>query len=735
MPRDILPLVKETSENLLILGKAGVGKSTLIKVVKKHFGKKCIILCPTGIAAQNVKGITIHSYFSLPLVHTYSQREINNCVSKLRASENLDRLLEIETLIIDEISMVNSMVFDAIDRILRTALNVNLPFGGKRLILIGDIFQLPPIDKDNEQLDDIFFWKSAAYLRGGFTRLELRKVYRLNVSEENKTFEQVLDNLRLYQSTSRDLAFLNRYYSPNQNLINTTVLCTRNSDVQQYNNQGLEGLNSRLYRFEADFSSTFPKKEQPVPTELKIAVGAPVIFIRNDSNGSYKNGTRGTVIAIDYLNKIIKVVTEKQEEVSVGYVEWGPTKNNDSTKTTLVYFRHFPLILGWALTIHRCQGLTMSKVHLDLGLGAFAPGQLYVALSRLRDISGLSLASQLRMNDLVESEETLRFYHESIFEEVNLNLSNAELSTVDIQNEVLRTIHGNQLNSRELSIQLFNQGLDLEEILQERIRLGFKEILPKTIIGHLIESYEEVDSEELKDFLFITNELEEEICEELRERNDIENCSLKDIRNSLSNPEIDYDKLKVILYANGLKTPPSPSRKKMKSPVEIPKAEPTRQLDRNLFEILRVLRLEKANEKSVQPFQIFHNSSLEEMALIKPVTRSEFLNIAGVGRLKLEEFGEEFLEAIRGYCGLDQKASNNYSELDSQLFEELKKLRNTLALERGLPPYCIFNNETLKEMATLKPITKTQFIKIVGIGEIKLNDFGDRFISCIKEYI
>jgi hypothetical protein len=736
MPRDILPIIKGTSENLLILGKAGVGKSTLIKVVKRHFGKKCIILCPTGIAAQNVNGVTIHSFFSLPIGDSFSSKEINTCIRYLKTPDKLRRLQEIETIIIDEVSMVNSIVINTIDAILKSIFQTNLPFGGKRLILIGDIFQLPPIDKENKRKDDIFFWRSSAFRAVRFQRMELRKVYRLSDSDQNKSFEKILEKLRIYKTSQIDLDFLNYYFTPAQNINETTILCTRKSDVETYNKQGLEKLSKRIHTFHAEISSRFPKGEFPVIPEFKIAIGAPVIFIRNDAGGMYKNGTRGKVIGIDEKDYKISVLIENQEKVTVGYVEWLPSKNNDkNTIQKIDYFRHFPLLLGFAMTIHRCQGLTMTKVHLDLAQGAFAPGQLYVALSRLKDISGLSLARKLRFDDLIQSQETNRFYNEVNFEEVNLNISGAELSTVDSQNEVVKTVQGNQLDTKSLSIHLFNQGLNVEEILQERIRLGFKEILPKTIISHLIERYEEVDIEELKDLLFISDSLEEEICEELRERNDIENCSLKDIRNSLSNPEIDYDKLKVILYANGFLSPQSPSRNKMKSPFEIPKVEPTSQMDRKLFEILRVLRLEKANEKSVQPFQIFHNSSLEEMAEIKPATRSEFLNIAGVGQLKLEEFGEEFLEAIRGYCGFDPKASDNFSELDSHLFEELKKLRNTLARQRGLPAYCIFNNETLKEMATVKPITKTQFLKIGGIGEIKLNDFGDSFISCVKENI
>jgi hypothetical protein len=650
MQRDILPIIKQSSENLLILGKAGVGKSTLIKVVKKHFGKKCVILCPTAIAAQNVSGVTIHSFFRLPIRESFSSNDIDECVRSLRAADNYQRLREIETIIIDEISMVNSFVFDAIDLILKSVFQTSKSFGGKRLILIGDIFQLPPIDKENLRRADIFFWRSSAYRNSRFVRLELRKVYRLTSSEDNKTFEKILEKLRVYNIVHSDIDFLNSHYTPNPNNNDTTTLCTRVSDVEYYNEEGLKSLGKRIFIFHAEISNGFPKKEYPVIPELKIAIGAPVIFIRNDADGYYKNGTRGKVIDIDNQNNKIKVRTEFQKEVSVGYVEWLPSKNND---TNLVqnpdFFRHFPLLLGYALTIHRCQGLTMSKVHLDLGRGTFAPGQLYVALSRLREISGLSLARNLRYNDLIQSEETLRFYNEVKFEEVNLNLSGAELSTVDSQNEVIKTVQGNKLDTKSLSVYLFNQGLNVEEILQERIRLGFREILPSTVIGHLVEKYKEVDLKELKDLLFITEEIEKEICEELSEIDDIKDYNWTEIRNSLSNPAFDWNKLKYIAYTNGFKSPP-----------------------------------ESRNARTIIPIE-------------NPIV------------------------------------AEHIDQINNHLFEKLKMLRNTLARERGLPAYCIFNNDTLKEMATVKPITKTQLLKISGVGEVKLNDFGDAFINCILE--
>jgi hypothetical protein len=731
MVRDILPIVKDTSDNLLILGKAGVGKSTLIKVVKKHLGKKCIILCPTGIAAQNVKGVTIHSFFGLPHVDSFTTRAINNCVTRLSAHENQTRLREIETIMIDEISMVNSMVFDAMDRILQAATGNALPFGGKRMILIGDIFQLPPIDNGNKRGAEIFFWRSAAFSRVRFHRLELRKVYRLNISQENRDFERVLENLRLYKTSPSDLAFLNRHYAQDQNLSNTTVLCTRKADAKLYNDEGIDGLNSRLYRFDAEISSTFPKGDYPVHIQLKIAVGAPVIFIRNDSNGYYKNGTRGKVVSIDYPNRKITVLTENEEEVSVGYVEWVPSENNVLNTKTSAYFRHFPLLLGWALTIHRCQGLTMSKVHLDLGSGAFAPGQLYVALSRLRDISGLSLAKPLQRRDLVESEETIRFYHESIFEEVNLNLSGAELSTVDTQKEVLRTVQGTQLNTKALSIQLFNQGLDIEEILEERSRLGYREILPQTVLGHLIDGFEEVDIDELKDLLCISEELEEEISEELNDIENIDELSWTEIRNSLSYHELDWNKLRLITYLHGLR---SPNIRQTPS-IIVQEEEPIGEIDKDLYELLRVHRRNIANDQGIAPFQVFHNISLEEMATIKPTTHSEFLIVSGVGPVKLEQYGDSFLKVIRDYLGVESTFENESSAYDHALFEKLRSLRNSIANDRSLPAYFVFNNDSLKDMATSKPKTRKEFLKISGVGPAKLEDYGDAFLACIMLYL
>ena len=568
MQRDILPIIKNSNENLLILGKAGVGKSTLIKIVKKHFGKKCVILCPTGIAAQNVNGLTIHSFFNLPIVDSIEKKHIEKSSNILKSIDKFKRLQEIETIIIDEISMVNAMVFDAIDLILKTVYQTTKPFGGKRVILIGDIFQLPPIDKQNSRGDRIFFWNSTAFRQTSYVCTELRKVYRLKDTLENREFERILEKIRVYKTTQPDLDFLNSKYKQNQSINETTVLCSRKDDAKQYNYQGLQGLGKRVYNFKAEYSKEFPENEFPVYMELDLAIGAPVIFIRNDVSSTYKNGTRGKVKAINAEEKKITVRLENNQEVSVGYVEWLPSKYNDLDLAQRAkikdYFRHFPLILGYAMTIHRCQGMTMTNVHLDLGRGAFAAGQLYVALSRLREINGLTLEKKLQRSDLIQSSETLRFYNDTNFEEVNLNLTGAELSTVDSKNELIKTTQGFQLETKSLSVHLFNQGLNVDEIQQERIRLGFNEILPVTIIGHLVAGYEDIDYDDLKSILNISKVLEESLFEELSEIDDLENKTLTEIRNSLSNPEIDWNQLKFIAYTNKLLVPYKPKTNQKK---------------------------------------------------------------------------------------------------------------------------------------------------------------------------
>ena len=413
MKNDILEIIESDQSNLLILGKAGVGKSTLIQTLKSKLGQKCIIVCPTGIAAQNVSGQTIHSFFKIPSRLELKFPEITSCgqdLSNLLTSE----LKELNTIILDEISMVNQYVLESISQILMVATKNPSPFGGMRLILIGDLFQLPPVDKDKLIGNKIFFWNSISFQRANFKCIELTKVFRQEQTIENQKFIEILGRIRLYEATQEDLDFLNIRVSEVVDFSNKTILCSKNDTAISYNSRGLQKLSTEEFTFHAQVNGTWSKNDYPKEPLIILKVGAPVLFMRNDPNGKYKNGTRGTITEIFFDQQKVKVSLGNDEVLDIAYVTWGHPKFNkplEGERTEIIeQFKHFPIILGYAITIHRCQGMTLDSIHLDLGTGAFAPGQLYVALSRLRNLEGLTLANTITLKDVLVSKEITVFY-------------------------------------------------------------------------------------------------------------------------------------------------------------------------------------------------------------------------------------------------------------------------------------------------------------------------------------
>jgi DNA polymerase III delta prime subunit len=555
MNSNLLSYIEDSSENLIILGKAGVGKSTLIKVLKKKLGKQCIVVCPTGIAAQNVKGQTINSFFRIPPRDEVAAWELRRSGEKLAELLESD-LSELTTIIIDEISMVNQFVLEAISTVLKIARNNPTPFGGMRMILIGDLFQLPPVDIGGRLGDKIFFWHSLSFKQAKFKNFELGQVYRQEANEENKKFLETLNRIRLYEATKSDIDFLNYSFLSNTDYLNKTTLCTTRASADHYNNQGLLNLNTREFEFLADIRGDWNISDFPKPKNLSLKVGAPVLFMRNDPMGNYQNGTRGVINEINYNDRKLRVRLNPEKVIEVQYETWAHPKYNkagqDETIVASDTFKHFPLILGFALTIHRCQGMTLDSIHLDLGRGAFAPGQLYVALSRLRNFSGLSIGRKISTNDILASEEIKDFYRSLNPFIAQLNLTGADIQGINIINETIIEVGGKSITSPEISRILFKKGCDLEDIQNERARLGFKEVLPNTIIGHIISKHIEFSREELDRILPVPKELEESVVAQLKKMEINEETKLTDIRNNLVENEIDWNVLKLIGYRNKL---------------------------------------------------------------------------------------------------------------------------------------------------------------------------------------
>jgi len=412
-------MVEKTNHCLFITGRAGTGKSTLLQFIRQQVDKTFVVLAPTGIAAVNVKGVTIHSFFEFPLRPMLPN---DSGIKKFWKSAEKRKIIEkADTLIIDEISMVRSDMIDAIDHSLRkNGGNPDLPFGGKQLIFVGDLFQLEPVVNSKsgefniltELYDSPFFFDAKAFKNTKLLTIELRKVYRQN----EKRFIALLDRIRTNQATTQDLQALNKRYADYQagSSFNIT-LATTNSIAYQINQAELKRLKTDTFRFAGTVDGEYEKSKLPTPSMLTLKEGAQIMFVKNES-GEYRRWVNGTIAKIHRLDKdlievkmgngkIFKVQPETWENVRYKYDE----NEGKIVSEVIGTYTQFPLILAWSVTIHKSQGLTFDKVNIDLGRGTFASGQLYVALSRCRTFGGLTLHTRINPRDIYVNRRILEF--------------------------------------------------------------------------------------------------------------------------------------------------------------------------------------------------------------------------------------------------------------------------------------------------------------------------------------
>jgi ATP-dependent exoDNAse (exonuclease V) alpha subunit len=418
--------INSTSQHIFLTGKAGTGKTTFLKSLREKTHKKFIVVAPTGIAALNAGGVTIHSQFLFPLGSYVPDESVqadwgaffNNSMLARKNPLNSDRkkvLREIDLLVIDEVSMLRADILDAIDYRLRAARgNYRKPFGGVQLLLIGDLFQLPPIVRDREWgvlqkfYSSIHFFESLALKKSGFVYLELDKVFR----QADQEFIDILNRLRTNKSTEEDINALNKHYGkePPENAI---TLCTHNAQADKINAKELESLNGKSFKYEANVEGDFPEKLYPIAESMELKVGARVMFIKNDNiDNLFYNGKLATVTELKE-NSIKVDLDDEDREIEVERMNWTNSKftvnaDNELEEEVLGTFSHFPLKYAWAVTVHKSQGLTFDKAIIDVGR-AFAPGQVYVALSRLRSLEGLHLRTKIHSGAISGDHQVTRF--------------------------------------------------------------------------------------------------------------------------------------------------------------------------------------------------------------------------------------------------------------------------------------------------------------------------------------
>ena len=410
--------MEKSNDLLFITGRAGTGKSTLLQLFRRTSHKKVVVLAPTGVAALNVQGQTIHSFFGFPPRLIDPGRDIK----KRRFRKLYEKL---DTIVIDEISMVRADLLDHIDYFLQLNRDDPRPFGGVQMIFFGDLFQLPPVvsrDVEKQLFQTVYsspyFFSARILQEVTMEMIELQKVYR----QENRHFLRLLDAIRLNRLDYDDLENLNDRYIPDYDSPEAAItLSARNATVDAINRKELERIPLAARTYLATTKGNFPEHLYPTEALLQLKINAQVMFLRNDPEKQFVNGTIGRIADLKEDKIVVKVEeNEVERTIEVEPHEWevlkyklDPVDPNKIDTEAVGSFSQFPLRLAWAVTIHKAQGKTFDRVIIDLGRGAFEHGQTYVALSRCRTLEGIVLKQLLRPRDVLVDERVVEFYQQN----------------------------------------------------------------------------------------------------------------------------------------------------------------------------------------------------------------------------------------------------------------------------------------------------------------------------------
>lgn len=475
--QDAWDVLQHTHRSVFLTGKAGTGKSTFLKYIRETTRKKTVVLAPTGIAAVNVGGQTMHSFFKIPFKPLLPDDPDIANITRLRkmlryTKEKVKLIRELELIIIDEISMVRADVIDFVDRVLRVySGNMREPFGGKQLLLVGDIFQLEPVvthdmrDILRRYYKNFFFFNARAFSLINLVSIELRKIYRQSDSD----FISLLDRVRINRATSADIARLNQRCNPNYQEINDNfaiTLATRRDTVDSINDEHMQALKTPEFIYEGKIEGDFPENSLPTALRLTLKEGAQVIFIRNDKEGRWYNGTIGKVtllrddeVYVTLENGIeLEVLPEIWENMQYSYNE----KEKKVEEKVLGTFIQVPIKPAWALTVHKSQGLTFNNVVIDFVGGAFTGGQTYVALSRCTSMEGITLLKPLSERDIIVNMAVVDFSRQFN----NKQILNEAMEQERANQLYRRAIHAFEHQEFEDCVEYFAEAMKIKDNLQ-----------------------------------------------------------------------------------------------------------------------------------------------------------------------------------------------------------------------------------------------------------------------------
>lgn len=678
--------VTETSENIFLTGKAGTGKTTFLKYLKDNCTKNVVVAAPTGVAAINAGGVTLHSLFQLPFhpfLPTRNQKE--ELLSKIRYNKQRQQLLrKMELLVIDEISMVRCDVMDAVDTILKSIRrNYDTPFGGVQLLCIGDLHQLPPVAQNHEwailqeYYASTFFFDSVAIKEQMPLLIELNKIYR----QKEDSFVRLLNKVRNNQMDADDFEDLHMRYDPLFSPMpgeKYITLTSHNKQAAEINKQKIENLFTNPFTFKAAVEDDFPEHIFPAEAELVLKEGAQVMFLKNDVIAKrYFNGKIGVVKLLEQ-NKII--VDCEGVDIDVAKETWENTRytlnRNDGKleQETLGTFTQYPLRLAWAITIHKSQGLTFEKVMIDAG-ASFSSGQVYVALSRCTSLEGIVLLSKLSSATLFSNDNVIKG-QQSLTHRGSL----AERFTG------ARQVFTQQLISYIFSFDDIEIGIALllQHITQQLDKLNAESL---TWIENIKQHFITDKSVGLK-FIDVVSGIMKD--EPVIENNTAAQKRISDAAN--------HFEPKFLAYQKALQNHPLLAEHKETANII---NEQLNQLALAIYSCIYYLQYCK------QPFSV-----------------TTFLQ----HKLKFSQ------PKINLTCYASGKKETYTDVANTELYNTLKRWRDMKVEEEGVAIYMVANQATLKEIATYLPLTKKDLLQISGFGKAKVEKYGDEIIEAVEEY-
>ena len=755
--------VQYTGQNIFLTGKAGTGKTTFLKSLKEKSPKRMIVVAPTGVAAINAGGVTIHSFFQLSFAPQIGiEREQTGQMRFTREKINIIRSLDL--LVIDEISMVRADILDAVDRVLRRFKNRNKPFGGAQVLMIGDLQQLAPVVKNEEwallkkEYETMYFFSSKVLRETSFVSIELNHVFR----QQDDLFISVLNKVRDNKLDREAVNILNLRYLPGfqpNDEDGYITLCTHNIQADRINDSKLRLIPAKAQVFTAKIEGKFPDYSYPTELELKLKVGAQVMFVKNDPSPEklFYNGKIGKITDIEDDAVFVRCPGE-DDEIEVTPLLWENIKYSIDENTAEIReevegsFSQIPLKLAWAITIHKSQGLTFERAVIDAE-ASFAHGQVYVALSRCKTLEGMVLSSPVSDKSIINDSTVSGFiqkveenqpgeteliaaklaYQQELLTELfrfnyisylmnSLGKLLAENSaSVPVQvNESFQKTQGlfaaelfevadkfqNQIN-QYLTIQ---PDVEQNSRLQERISKAAAYFLNKTqniIIAEFENTDFEVDNKTVRKQInnTVSRILEEtetkqagfEICKE--------GFNVKKLMDARAKALIDGGK---------------PALKKVKAKEisdtgNIPNPQ--------LYSLLRSWRFEKAAELGMPVYMVFSQKALIELVNYLPTDLATLQLINGMGAVKIEQFGAEIIQIIQLYCD-----ENNIEKGEIPLKEIRKKKEKEPKPDTKMISFELFKSgKTIAEISVERGFAQStiesHLAHFVGLGQLDVKQF------------